>query len=106
MIRRPPRSTLFPYTTLFRSRVLHALEALLRLGVLREDGQGPLIHLRGLVLLPTVLVQERLRVEGQRLRRNLPIHPRIRCLPRERGQVGAFLEPRGDRADNAEQGIP
>src|SRR3712207_2944567 len=25
MIRRPPRSTLFPYTTLFRSRQLHAL---------------------------------------------------------------------------------
>src|SRR4051812_49660908 len=24
MIRRPPRSTLFPYTTLFRSRALHA----------------------------------------------------------------------------------
>src|SRR2546426_7296184 len=23
MIRRPPRSTLFPYTTLFRSRVIH-----------------------------------------------------------------------------------
>src|SRR3712207_7012608 len=27
MIRRPPRSTLFPYTTLFRSTVLEALEA-------------------------------------------------------------------------------
>src|SRR2546425_4369730 len=26
MIRRPPRSTLFPYTTLFRSRPLHELE--------------------------------------------------------------------------------
>src|SRR3712207_9375312 len=26
MIRRPPRSTLFPYTTLFRSAVGHALE--------------------------------------------------------------------------------
>src|SRR3712207_7789462 len=25
MIRRPPRSTLFPYTTLFRSRVAHAV---------------------------------------------------------------------------------
>src|SRR3712207_7962300 len=25
MIRRPPRSTLFPYTTLFRSRMLHAV---------------------------------------------------------------------------------
>src|SRR3712207_7130281 len=42
MIRRPPRSTLFPYTTLFRSR-LHAAE---RVGLLahalahRQDGLG------------------------------------------------------------------
>src|SRR2546422_5954193 len=37
MIRRPPRSTLFPYTTLFRS-----LSDLLRLGGERcgEDGEG------------------------------------------------------------------
>src|SRR5256885_3838953 len=28
MIRRPPRSTLFPYTTLFRSRALQALDRL------------------------------------------------------------------------------
>src|SRR3712207_7434379 len=27
MIRRPPRSTLFPYTTLFRSRLVGAVEA-------------------------------------------------------------------------------
>src|SRR5207249_10570184 len=27
MIRRPPRSTLFPYTTLFRSRGLHGADA-------------------------------------------------------------------------------
>src|SRR3712207_7085433 len=27
MIRRPPRSTLFPYTTLFRSELLHQLRA-------------------------------------------------------------------------------
>src|SRR5258708_21263398 len=26
MIRRPPRSTLFPYTTLFRSRLMHGAE--------------------------------------------------------------------------------
>src|SRR5256886_13201723 len=31
MIRRPPRSTLFPYTTLFRSRA-HRIETLLALG--------------------------------------------------------------------------
>src|SRR5256886_10603134 len=30
MIRRPPRSTLFPYTTLFRSHVARALEARVR----------------------------------------------------------------------------
>src|SRR5256885_12205824 len=29
MIRRPPRSTLFPYTTLFRSRVAHRADELL-----------------------------------------------------------------------------
>src|SRR2546430_10272710 len=36
MIRRPPRSTLFPYTTLFRSRVL--------LRGLRNDAVEPLPH--------------------------------------------------------------
>src|SRR2546426_5826229 len=38
MIRRPPRSTLFPYTTLFRSRVPQAAD---RLGERRKhDGRG------------------------------------------------------------------
>src|SRR3712207_7681730 len=36
MIRRPPRSTLFPYTTLFRSRVLGVPEQHLGLGVVVE----------------------------------------------------------------------
>src|SRR2546429_6900881 len=35
MIRRPPRSTLFPYTTLFRSSVCHAEAAL------ASSGTGP-----------------------------------------------------------------
>src|SRR5256885_13067019 len=37
MIRRPPRSTLFPYTTLFRSRAQGALHAA---GVARDDALG------------------------------------------------------------------
>src|SRR2546426_6613281 len=41
MIRRPPRSTLFPYTTLFRSR-LH------RLAVLEQEILAPGIQPRGL----------------------------------------------------------
>src|SRR5260370_15092342 len=32
MIRRPPRSTLFPYTTLFRSHLLAAVDVLHKLG--------------------------------------------------------------------------
>src|SRR3712207_7001134 len=38
MIRRPPRSTLFPYTTLFRSRPEAGRDAPLRLRVRREPG--------------------------------------------------------------------
>src|SRR3712207_7079009 len=36
MIRRPPRSTLFPYTTLFRSRVVELAFSALRGGELSE----------------------------------------------------------------------
>src|SRR3712207_7573195 len=35
MIRRPPRSTLFPYTTLFRSRMLELIEILKVVGEIR-----------------------------------------------------------------------
>src|SRR3712207_8745271 len=47
MIRRPPRSTLFPYTTLFRSGVG-------RRGVLRVDVDAapPLRHVHELCLVP------------------------------------------------------
>src|SRR5256885_9726420 len=52
MIRRPPRSTLFPYTTLFRSRVLHygdhskadrMVENLITLANLPEEGEDRII---------------------------------------------------------------
>src|SRR5258707_8159492 len=47
MIRRPPRSTLFPYTTLFRSAVEQPLAAQLAVGVrdLRVGGEHALHHL-------------------------------------------------------------
>src|SRR5256885_10835696 len=43
MIRRPPRSTLFPYTTLFRSVGFIALEDMLDLGI-----TGPMLRAAGL----------------------------------------------------------
>src|SRR2546426_8564905 len=61
MIRRPPRSTLFPYTTLFRSRREHRLVlvphpaepgqdriALARQQVVEDLGEAPLALLRAL----------------------------------------------------------
>src|SRR3712207_8769554 len=38
MIRRPPRSTLFPYTTLFRSHVVEDAKAVGDLGRVAEEG--------------------------------------------------------------------
>src|SRR5438874_3167690 len=46
MIRRPPRSTLFPYTTLFRSRTLGLCRA--RRDGLRRQRRGALEDLQGL----------------------------------------------------------
>src|SRR5258708_24732569 len=50
MIRRPPRSTLFPYTTLFRSMVealTPALSRLAELGVARvSHGAGPYLAVK------------------------------------------------------------
>src|SRR2546427_7435431 len=43
MIRRPPRSTLFPYTTLFRSRIVQDVEEL-RAREAPVEGQGRRAH--------------------------------------------------------------
>src|SRR5258708_24603194 len=57
MIRRPPRSTLFPYTTLFRSQAAQGLE------VLGEDTQRPrIVALEKL----GIHVRERLRILAER----------------------------------------
>src|SRR2546422_3774039 len=48
MIRRPPRSTLFPYTTLFRSRRLRAVEQRVQLSHPDQHRQGEMDqHHRG-----------------------------------------------------------
>src|SRR3712207_8629336 len=49
MIRRPPRSTLFPYTTLFRSSGLSLLLLLLLVGVLGPLRAVPVAPLAGRV---------------------------------------------------------
>src|SRR2546429_6807586 len=64
MIRRPPRSTLFPYTTLFRSR--QRLEGPLRAGLVDRITTDVAAGVDGadcVVLTATVLANERLRSE-------------------------------------------
>src|SRR3712207_8150736 len=50
MIRRPPRSTLFPYTTLFRSPTIAALRAARRLWDRVGEVSGASVAVRGLRL--------------------------------------------------------
>src|SRR2546430_5191541 len=60
MIRRPPRSTLFPYTTLFRShrleddRMVRVTQRVARLRVLEPDGRGDVARAHLFELLPLV----------------------------------------------------
>src|SRR5258708_12417370 len=87
MIRRPPRSTLFPYTTLFRSaegdrrRGLHALVARERI----EDGA---VHQRDRVGLQVNRGQHQLRVRSEEHTPELqpPDHPLSRLLLEKKQQ--------------------
>src|SRR3712207_8691115 len=60
MIRRPPRSTLFPYTTLFRSKGQKQARAVKRLKVvsafLKEDNDGNVINTPDMMILEAVPV--------------------------------------------------
>src|SRR5256885_3124878 len=62
MIRRPPRSTLFPYTTLFRSgkadRLRSCLSMLLLNGIDRSEAQGRSRSKSGLEVRPDVRSEE------------------------------------------------
>src|SRR3989454_2389956 len=42
MIRRPPRSTLFPYTTLFRSLLMQTTVSVMAIAIVRERERGTL----------------------------------------------------------------
>src|SRR5258707_10500356 len=56
MIRRPPRSTLFPYTTLFRSSWTHVKEV---------RSSGALTYLGSDTRLPSLAVSAHIRIESR-----------------------------------------
>src|SRR5438132_4530504 len=66
MIRRPPRSTLFPYTTLFRSLALHG-ELIAAINSFAEDAGSDLAPLLQAELGETVVEYQRLDRKSTRL---------------------------------------
>src|SRR5262245_64168350 len=64
MMRRPPRSTLFPYTTLFRSGVRKLATLLLRRRIEHGEHGGCAAHVRDAVLHDEL--EDLLRVHGTR----------------------------------------
>ena len=64
MLRRPPRSTLFPYTTLFRSlftetEIRHAIDRILGSDAMRDE---PPAVIAGLVI--SIMVERRRQTRG------------------------------------------
>src|SRR5256885_7448462 len=87
MIRRPPRSTLFPYTTLFRSHVLAVTLPLLRI----RDGV-PALRVSGPAAVLEVVESMLAHV---RILNAAEIHPYVRVLVAKEGreaQVGLVIE--------------
>src|SRR5438128_2102076 len=88
------------------SRGLLALQPFLRLRVPGEGIEGPLVHLDRLVMLAAIVVEQCARVVGEGLRRHLAVHPLVRRLPGQRGQVDVLHQSLSERADQVEQVIP
>ena len=80
MIRRPPRSTLFPYTTLFRS-VKDALQH--RLLCILADGEGCMERLAWSWLLRSIISGNIIAIELLDI-----IQCKLHALPREGSQLG------------------
>src|SRR5690348_17398162 len=82
MLRRPPRSTLFPYTTLFRSVRRHDLRLAGELGL--EEGQGAV---RGPVVEPGEQAQREHRSEEHTSELQSPVHLVCRLLLEKKKKI-------------------
>src|SRR5256885_1971088 len=86
MIRRPPRSTLFPYTTLFRSRISEAAAQVL----LRYDWPGNVRELRNVIRRASLLASEVVEPEHLAV---LPVDPSpANARPGEPAPAGSSLK--------------
>src|SRR3712207_8910756 len=89
MIRRPPRSTLFPYTTLFRSSVYRDIAALQAMRVPIEGGRGIGYVLRpGFELPPLMFAVEEIDRKSTRLNSShANISYAVFCLKKKKNKL-------------------
>src|SRR2546427_7598757 len=76
MIRRPPRSTLFPYTTLFRSQVAHARPPVSGTASVLRDGAFP-VSARKITILGSLRFEGGLVAEDRKSTRLNSSHSQI-----------------------------
>src|ERR1019366_10686928 len=89
MIRRPPRSTLFPYTTLFRSQRLHRHGQHHHRQLRAELAQRSEEHTSELQLLTNLvcrLLLEKKKKKQQLTSSTRSLHARVACLNTRTGQ--------------------
>src|SRR4051794_41338079 len=96
MIRRPPRSTLFPYTTLFRSR--RVLEQLQHVVADREQrrpqhGAGDAQALAELGVVPGAVLRTALRSEEHTSELQSPVHLVCRLLLEKKKATPSLVSP-------------
>src|SRR2546429_5566817 len=88
MIRRPPRSTLFPYTTLFRSTALLALLYVLALNLSSFSSQSPapldrkstrLNSSHGYISYAVFCLKKKIEQSDQKMLARNSLRPELRC---------------------------
>src|SRR3712207_7081911 len=98
MIRRPPRSTLFPYTTLFRSNWIGRSEGLLvRFALKPETVPNGETELQIYTTRPDTLF-------GAKFMAVAPDHPLARAAAGKKPDLASFIEE-GKRGGNAQAAI-
>src|SRR3712207_6915583 len=94
MIRRPPRSTLFPYTTLFRSLVVHGLGARTGFDPERQSAAYERLRALGLPVSDRVEVVEDLEGDRKSTRLNSShanISYAVFCLKKKKKKDYSYL---------------
>src|SRR5690625_7686689 len=90
MLRRPPRSTLFPYTTLFRSEAISAVKEEI-VAAYDEDNEDEIKQVKSILEsmvkdeVRRLITTEKIRPDGRKIDEIRSLSSRVNVLPRTHG---------------------